>query len=336
MSTPITEPKKILITRRIYPEAFEILGDRNEIDYNDSDNLWEVQELLNRGKNAAAIMTPTTQKFNAELLRRFADLRILANIGVGFDNIDVAAASELGIMVSNTPDVLTETTADFAFGLMLAVSRRIVEANRYLLEGRWTRGSIDFFAGRDLHRRTLGIIGLGRIGAAVARRGRGFSMKILYSDLRRASKALEDELDATFVSKEQLLRDSDFVSLHVPLGEDTHKLMGEAELRQMKKGSILINTSRGAVVDESALIRAIHERWIGGAGLDVFEREPRLNPNLLQLESVVLTPHIASSSENTRREMCLIAARNIRSALDGNRPETLVNADVWHSLQRGS
>jgi lactate dehydrogenase-like 2-hydroxyacid dehydrogenase len=334
MSGPNTEQQKILITRRIYPEALEILGDRNEIDYNDSDNLLEREELLRRGVDAAAIMTPTTQKFNAELLRRFARLRIVANIGVGFDNIDIAAASQLGIMVSNTPDVLTETTADFAFGLLLATSRRIVEANRYLLEGRWTHGSIDFFAGHDVHHRKLGIIGLGRIGAAVARRGRGFSMKILYSDLRRAPKPLEDELDASFVSKEQLLRESDFVSLHIPLVEETRRLISEPELRQMKPGSILINTSRGAVIDENALVKAIQERWIAGAGLDVFEHEPQVNSALLQLERVILTPHIASSSEDTRREMCLIAARNIRSALDGNRPESLVNPQTWDSAHQ--
>lgn len=334
MSNPNTALTKILITRRIYPEALEILGDQNEIDYNDSDNPLEREELLRRAEHAAAIMTPTTQQFTAELLRRFAHLRIIANIGVGFDNVDIAAASQLGIMVSNTPDVLTETTADFAFGLLLAASRRIIEANRYLLEGRWTRGSIDFFAGRDVHCQKLGIIGLGRIGAAMARRGRGFSMKILYFDPRRAPKALEDELDATFVSKEQLLQESDFVSLHVPLAAETHRLIGEAELRHMKRGSILINTSRGAVVDENALVKAIQERWIAGAGLDVFEREPQVNPALLQLESVVLTPHIASSSENTRREMCLIAARSIRSALDGNRPKTLVNPHVWDSAHR--
>lgn len=325
-----TKPK-VLITRRVYPEALELLHDRAELDYNDSDNWLEPAELSRRAQDAVAIMTTNTQQFKTELLRTLTNLRIIANIGVGFDNVDIAAASQLGILVSNTPDVLTETTADFAFGLLLAVSRRIVEANRYLLEGQWVRGSIDLLAGQDVHHRTLGILGLGRIGASVARRGRGFSMKILYHDSRRASKNLEEELSATFVSKEQLLRESDFVSLHVPLMQGTRKTIAEPELRLMKKTSILINTSRGPVIDEQALVKALQERWIAGAGLDVFEREPQVNPALLQLGNVVLTPHVASSSEDTRREMCLMAARNILAVLDGRRPETLVNPLVWDS-----
>ncbi|HXR79173.1 MAG TPA: D-glycerate dehydrogenase [Bryobacteraceae bacterium] len=322
---------KVLITRRVYPEAVEILRGHAELDYNDSDDRLESAELLRRAQGAMGILTPNTQRFQVELLHSLTDLRIIANIGVGFDNVDIAAASELGILISNTPDVLTETTADFAFALLLAISRRVVEANRYLLEDRWTRGSIDFFAGHDVHHRTLGIFGLGRIGAAVARRGRGFSMKILYHDARKASKDLEGELAATFVSKEQLLRESDFVSVHVPLTEETRKSIAEPQLRLMKKTSILINTSRGAVVDEQAVVKAIQQKWIAGAGLDVFEREPRINPELLNLRNVVLTPHIASSSEDTRREMCLMAARNILSVLNGRRPESLVNRSVWES-----
>jgi lactate dehydrogenase-like 2-hydroxyacid dehydrogenase len=197
------------------------------------------------------------------------------------------------------------------------------------MEGRWVRGSIDLLAGHDVHHRTLGIFGLGRIGAAVARRSRGFSMKVLYHDSYRAAKSLEQELDAVFVSKEQLLKESDFVSLHVPLADSTRKLIAEPELSQMKKTSILINTSRGAVVDEHALIKALQEQWIAGAGLDVFETEPQVNAALLKLDNVVATPHIASSSEDTRRKMCLLAARNIVLLLQGHRPETLVNPSVW-------
>lgn len=333
---PMQTKPKVLITRRIYPEALELFRHRAEVDYNDSDNRLGTEELLRRAYGAVAIMTPTTQQFKAELLRTLSDLRIIANIGVGFDNVDIAAASQLGILVSNTPEVLTETTADFAFALLLATARRVVEANRYLVEGQWTGGTIDFFAGHDVHHRTLGIFGLGRIGASVARRGRGFSMKILYYDSRRASRVLEEELAAAFVSKDQLLRESDFVSLHVPLMEETRKLIAEPELRQMKKTSILINTSRGGIVDEQAALKALEEKWIAGAGLDVFESEPEVNPALLKLGNVVLTPHIASSSEDTRREMCLLAARNILSALDGRRPEALVNPYVWDSVGKSS
>lgn len=319
----------VLIARRIYPEALQLLQEHADVDYNNSDDRLDTAELLRRARGATAIMTPTTQRFPAELLEQLNGVRLIANIGVGFDNVDVAAASQLGILVSNTPEVLTETTADFAFALLLATARRVVEASRYLAEGRWKRGSIDFLAGHDVHHRTLGIFGLGRIGAAVARRGKGFSMKILYHDAIRAAKTLENELDATFTSKEDLLRQSDFISLHVPLSENTQKLIGEPELRQMKNTAILINTSRGAVIDEQALIKAVQEHWIAGAGLDVFEREPQVNPVLLKLDNVVATPHIASSSEDTRREMCLLAARNIISVLEGNRPETLVNPAVW-------
>ncbi|HXE13072.1 MAG TPA: D-glycerate dehydrogenase [Bryobacteraceae bacterium] len=324
---------KVLITRRIYPEALQILRDYAEIDYNNSDERLTATDLLRRAGNAIAIMTPTTQQFNAELLGKLNSVRIIANIGVGFDNVDISAASRLGILVSNTPDVLTETTADFAFALLLATARRVVEANRYLVGGKWIRGSIDLLAGHDVHHRTLGIFGLGRIGAAMARRGNGFSMKIFYHDCNRANKALEEELGATFVSKEQLLRESDFISLHVPLSEASRRLIGEPELRQMKRTSILINTSRGAVVDEQSLIKAIQERWISGAGLDVFEHEPQVNPVVLNLDNVVVTPHIASSSEETRRKMCLLAAGNILSMLQGRRPEMLVNPQVWDSTR---
>jgi D-3-phosphoglycerate dehydrogenase len=325
---------KVLIVRRIYPEALQLLCKHAEVDYNNSDDLLDTAELLRRAHGVAAIMAPTTQRFDTELLNQLDSVRIIANIGVGFDNVDITAASQRGVLVSNTPDVLTETTADFAFALLLAAARRVVEANRYLFEGRWRKGAIDFLAGHDVHHRTLGIFGLGRIGAAVARRGKGFSMKIIYHDSRRASKTLEGELGATFVSKDQLLRDSDFISLHVPLSESTQKLIGETELHQMKKTSILVNTSRGGVVDEQALIKALQERWIAGAGLDVFEHEPQVNPVLLKLDNVVATPHIASSSEDTRREMCLLAARNIVAVLEGRRPEALVNPDVWDGTKR--
>jgi lactate dehydrogenase-like 2-hydroxyacid dehydrogenase len=259
-------------------------------------------------------------------------LKIIANVAVGFDNIDVPAATRKGILVSNTPDVLTDTTADFAFALLLAAARRVVEGHQYLHAGLWRKWSIDLLVGHDVHHRTLGILGMGRIGQAVARRARGFSMRILYYDPVPAPEAISRELELELVSKDQLLRESDFVSLHVPLSDSTRKLIGEPELMLMKKSAILVNTSRGPVADESAVAKALDEGWIAGAGLDVFENEPKVHPGLLKLTNVVLTPHIASASIDTRREMSMLAARNAVAALEGRRPPTLLNPQLWDSL----
>lgn len=324
---------KVLITRRIYPEAIEILNGRADIDYNNSDDGLAAEEMLERSKGKTAIAGPNGQRFGAELLDQLSDLKIIANIGVGFDNVDMAAAAKNGILVSNTPDILTDTTADFAFALLMAAARRIAEADRYVREGRWLRGGVDLLAGLDIHHRTLGIFGLGRIGAAMARRGKGFAMRILYHDAQRAPEALERELDARLVSKEELLREADFISLHTPLNEGTRKLIGEPDLRRMKKTAILVNTARGPVVDEVAVARALSEGWIAGAGLDVFEHEPKVNADLLKLDNVVVAPHIASSSIDTRREMCRMAARNVLAVLEGNRPPNLVNPATWDSRQ---
>jgi len=253
-------------------------------------------------------------------------------VAVGFDNIDVPAATRKGILVSNTPDVLTDTTADFAFALLLAAARRVVEGHQYLHAGLWRKWAIDLLVGQDVHHRTLGIFGMGRIGQAVARRARGFSMRVLYHDPVRAPEALERELQLELVSKDQLLRESDFVSLHVPLSDSTRKLMGEPELKLMKKTAILVNTSRGPVADEAAVARALEEGWIAGAGLDVFEKEPTVHPALLKLTNVVLAPHIASASVDTRREMSMLAARNAVEALEGRRPPTLLNPQLWDSI----
>jgi len=322
---------KVLITRRIYPEAIEILNGHADIDYNNSDDGLAAEELLQRSKDKTAIAGPNGQRFGAELLDQLAGLKIIANIGVGFDNVDIAAATKKGILVSNTPDILTDTTADFAFALLMAAALRVAEADRYVREGKWLRGGVDLLAGLDIHHRTLGIFGLGRIGAAMARRGKGFAMRILYNDAQRASEALERELGARLVSKEELLRDADFISIHTPLNEGTRKLIGEPELRLMKKSAILVNTARGPVMDEAAVARALSEGWIAGAGLDVFEREPTVNADLLKLNNVVLAPHIASSSIDTRREMCVMAARNVLAALEGKRPPNLVNPAAWDS-----
>ena len=260
---------------------------------------------------------------------RCPQLKVIANVAVGFDNIDVQAATERKIAVTNTPDVLTNTTADFAFTLLMASARRIAEADRFLRAGRWRQWSIDLLCGQDIHRRTLGMVGMGRIGQAMAHRGRGFEMRLLYHDAIRAPAEVETDLGLEFVPFEQLLRESDFVSLHVPLLPETRKLISTAELKMMKETAILINTSRGPVVDEAALADALTEGTIAGAGLDVFEREPEVEPRLLKLENAVLAPHIASASIDTRRRMSVMSAENVVAALQGNRPPNLVNTALF-------
>jgi lactate dehydrogenase-like 2-hydroxyacid dehydrogenase len=258
---------------------------------------------------------------------------VISNVAVGFDNIDLPAATRRKILVTNTPDVLTDTTADFAFTLMLAAARRVVEGHHFVHSGNWSTWRIDLLVGQDIHHRTLGLFGMGRIGQAVARRGRGFSMRILYHDAVRAPEAIERELEAEFVSAERLLRESDFISLHVPLLDSTRHMISTAQLRMMKPTAILVNTSRGPVVDEAALSEALEKRTIAGAGLDVFEREPQVHPLLLKLENVVLAPHIASASVDTRRQMSLMAAENAVAALEGRRPPNLLNPGLWDAMR---
>jgi glyoxylate reductase len=326
----------VLVTKRIYPEAIEYLTQHCEVDYVDNDEGLTADQLKERIRGKQAVVAQLMNKFSSEVLDSLDGVKIIANVAVGFDNIDVPAATRNGILVTNTPDVLTETTADFAFALLLATARRVVEGHQFVHAGEWRKWSIDLLVGHDVHQRTLGIFGMGRIGQAVARRGRGFSMRILYNDAVRAPEAVERELHLEFVPKEQLLREADFVSLHVPLLDSTRKLIGEPELKLMKKTAILVNTSRGPVADEAAVARALQEGWIAGAGLDVFEREPEVNPVLLQLQNVVVAPHIASASVDTRREMSMLAARNAVESLEGRRPITLLNPEVWDSLSARS
>jgi lactate dehydrogenase-like 2-hydroxyacid dehydrogenase len=317
----------VLVTKRIFPEAIELLRRGvEEIDYEETDDGLPAAELLTRARGKQAIVASLVDKFTPEVLDKLDGVKVISNVGVGYDNISVPAANARGILVTNTPDVLTETTADLAWALLLAAARRVVEGHHYVHSGEWRKWAIDLLVGRDVHHKTLGIFGLGRIGQAVARRARGFSMCLLYSDLQRAPESVEKELGAEFVDKETLLRDSDFVTLHVPLLDSTRKLIGEPELRMMRPTAILVNTSRGPVVDEAAVARALRERWITSAGLDVFEREPHVNPELLQLENVVLAPHIGSASVETRRRMSMLAVENALAALQGRRPPNLVTA----------
>lgn len=320
---------QILITKRIYPEAVQFLRSRFDVDYVDHDDGLTPEELRSRVRGKSAIVCQLTDRFDAAMIDSLEGVRILANVAVGYDNIDVAAATRRGILVTNTPDVLTETTADFAFALLMAAARRIVEAHAFVHSGEWRRWTIDLLVGHDIYNKTLGIFGLGRIGQAVARRGLGFGMKILYHDLRRAPEEVEASLNARWVPKEELLAESDFVSLHVPLTAETRHFIGAAELARMKRTAILVNTARGPVVDEAALAEALEKRTIASAGLDVFEAEPKVHPKLLGLSNVVLAPHIASASVDTRRRMSMMAAENVAAALLGQRPPNLLNPEVW-------
>jgi len=324
----------VLVTKRIYPEAIKYLQQYAEVDYANSDDGLPAEELLRRIRGKQAVVSQLTDKFTAAVIDQLEGVRVIANVAVGFDNIDVAAATRRKILVTNTPDVLTDTTADFAFALMMAAARRVVEGHRFVHSGKWTKWRIDLLVGQDVHHHTLGIFGMGRIGQAVARRGRGFDMRILYHDAMRASEAVERELNAEFVSAERLLRESDFVSLHVPLLPETRHMMASDQFRIMKPTAILVNTSRGPVVDEAALAAALEEGVIAGAGIDVFENEPRVHPALLKLENVVLAPHIASASVDTRRKMSMMAAENAVAALEGRRPANLLNGELWAANTR--
>ena len=320
---------QVLVTKRIYPEAIAFLKQHAEVDYAETDDGLSAEELLARSRGKQGLVSQLTDKFSAAVMDQLDGVRVIANVAVGFDNIDVPAATHRKILVTHTPDVLTDTTADFAFALLMASARRVVEGHQFVHSGQWTKWRIDLLVGQDIHHRTLGIFGMGRIGQAVARRGRGFSMRVLYHDAVRAPEAVERELGLEFVMAEKLLRESDFVSLHVPLMEETRHMMGAEQFRMMKTTAILVNTSRGPVVDEAALAEALEQRIIAGAGIDVFENEPRVHPKLLTLRNVVLAPHIASASVDTRRRMSMMAAENAVAALEGRRPANLLNPEGW-------
>ena len=323
----------VLVTKRIFPEAIEFLRQHADVDYADSDDGMSAEELARRIKGKQAVVSQLTDKFTPEVLREVVQegVKVIANVAVGYDNIDIPEATRLGIPVTHTPDVLTDTTADMAWALLMAAARRVVEGYHYLQSGHWTKWRIDLLVGQDVHHRTIGIIGLGRIGRAVARRASGFSMRILYCDPRTPPEELTRELRLEKLGMEQLLRESDFVTLHVPLQADTRHLIGAEQLRLMKPTAILVNTSRGPVVDEAALADALEHGVIAGAGIDVYEREPNVHPGLLKAHNAVLTPHIASASVDTRRKMCMLAAENAVAALEGRRPPTMVNPEVWEN-----
>ncbi|WP_448523067.1 glyoxylate reductase [Pseudothermotoga sp.] len=320
---------KVFVTRKILEEGLNMLRERYEVEVSDYDGVIPREMLLKKVKGVDALLSLLTDNIDAEVMDAAGpNLKIIANYAVGYNNIDVEEATKRGVMVTNTPGVLTETTADFAWTLLMAIARRIVEADRFVREGKFRGWEPMLLLGTDVHGATLGIVGFGRIGQAMARRALGFNMRVLYYDNTRVAEQIEKELKATFVDLPTLLKESDFVTLHVPLTKQTYHLIGEKELKMMKKGAYLINTARGPVVDEKALVKALKEGWIKGAALDVFENEPEIEPELLKLDNVVLAPHIASASYATRSKMSVMVAENIIKALNGEVPPNLVNPEV--------
>jgi glyoxylate reductase len=310
-------PRSVLVANVLPPEALALIPRDVTIDYHESLEALSRPDLMARLKGKDGLICHILSAIDDEVLTSAPTLKVVANVAVGYNNIDVAAARRRGVVVTNTPDVLTETTADFAWALLMTSARRVLEADRFVREGQWHRWRWDLLWGADVFGKTLGVVGFGRIGRAVARRAIGFNMRVLYQDAVRADVAAERELRATQVDLEQLLRESDFVSLHTPLLPETRHLMNARTLRLMKKSAILINASRGPVVDEAALVQALQERWIAGAGLDVFEEEPKIHPGLIPLPHVVLAPHIGSASSDTRVAMASLAVRNCLAVLDG-------------------
>ncbi|MBI4246454.1 MAG: D-glycerate dehydrogenase [Candidatus Rokubacteria bacterium] len=316
--------KSLLISNVLPTEARRIIPDNYRVDYNDTEAPLPKADLIRRLQGRDGLICHIVSAIDEEVLAAAPGLKVVANVAVGYNNIDVPAARRRGIVVTNTPDVLTETTADFAWTLLMAAARRVVEADQYARSGEWKAWKWDLLWGVDVHGKTLGILGFGRIGRAVARRALGFGMRVLYHDAVRADAAVERELRATHTDPAALLRESDFVTVHTPLLPETRHLIDEPALRSMKKTAILVNAARGPIVDEAALARALAERWIAGAGLDVFEEEPKIHPGLLPLKNVVLAPHIASASHDTRLAMATLAVRNCLAVLDGKPPLTPV------------
>ena len=327
---------EIFITRRIFRDAIDILKrERHTIDINDSDRILPVRELVKRAHGKAGLICLLNDRIDSVVMDELESLKVISNIAVGYDNIDIAAATQRGIMVTNTPGVLTETTADLAFALLLSAARRIPEADQFIRAGKFKNWQLmQPQMGVDIYKKTLGIIGMGAIGQAVAKRARkGFDMRVIYRSLSRKETA-EKEYEAEFVEFDELLAMSDFISIHVPLTEKTKHMFTAQEFKKMKNTAILINTARGPVVDEAALVEAIKDGQIRGAALDVFEEEPSVHPELIKMEeNVVLAPHIGSASIETRLRMAKMAARNMAKGLKGTRPPNLVNEKVTYKKE---
>ena len=320
---------KILIARAVFPEVVTRLEQHFEVESNPDDETWSKAELIKRLQGKAGAFTTGGDRIDAEVLAACPDLKICANMAVGYNNFDLDAMTAAGVLATNAPDVLTETTADFGFALLMATARRITESEHYLRAGKWTKWSYDMFAGSDIHGSVLGILGMGRIGQGIAKRGaHGFGMKVLYHNRSRLDAALEAECKASYVGKEELLKTADHLVLVLPYSPASHHVIGAAELALMKPTATLVNIARGGIVDDAALAAALRNRTIAAAGLDVFEGEPSVHPDLLCVPNVVLTPHIASATLPTRLAMASLAADNLIAFFTGKRPPTPLNPAV--------
>ena len=318
---------RILVTRQVFPEIIELLSRHFEVEANPDDALWSQAELARRLADKDGAFTTGSHRIDAALLAACPRLKIVANMAVGYNNFDVEAMTAAGVQGTNTPDVLTETTADFGFALLMATARRMAESERYLRAGLWNSWRYDMFAGAEVHGSTLGILGMGRIGQGIAKRGaHGFGMKVVYHNRSRLSPALEAECKARYVSKDELLAQADHLVLVLPYTPESHHAIGATELARMKPTATLVNIARGGIVDDAALAQALKDGRIAAAGLDVFEGEPAVHPALLDVPNVVLTPHIASATVKTRLAMARLAADNLVGFLTQGRALTPINS----------
>jgi glyoxylate reductase len=326
---------KVYVTRPVFDDTIERLKRDVDVEANPEDRILSKQELIERLQDKDGALTLLTDAVDLEVLQSAPKLKVVANFAVGFNNVAIDSATNLGVAVTNTPGVLTETTADFAWTLLMAAARRVVEGDKFARAGKFKAWGPKMYLGHDVYGKTLGLVGLGRIGQAVARRAAGFNMHVVFHDSESIPEQVIKDLGVTRIPLDELLRISDFISLHVPLLQETHHLLNDQTFALMKPTCIVINTSRGPVVDEKALVRAVRDRKIAGAGLDVFEREPKIEPELFEMENVVLAPHIASASHETRLKMCMMAAENLLAVLKGQRPPNLVNPGVWDKRRTG-
>lgn len=326
----MTTKPKILVARAIFLDALAKLEEKFEVQSNQADDIFSPEQLRKHLAEVKGALVFGSERIDRNTLSDAKDLKIVANISVGYNNFDVPAMTAAGVMATNTPDVLTDTTADFGFALLMATARRITESEHWIRNGQWDKMSIVYNPlGMDLHHTTLGIIGMGRIGQGIAKRALGFGMKVMYHNRKRLSETDEKACGARYVDKETLLREADHVVLVVPYSAESHHLIGAKEIALMKPTATLVNIARGGIVDDAALAAALKAKTIFAAGLDVYEGEPKVHPELLKLSNVVLAPHIASATEKTRRAMVALAIDNLNAALEGKRPPSLINTELW-------